>query len=49
MAEADEIAGSAIFLTSRAGAFVTGQTVVVDGGRLIGARAKRYVMKERRP
>lgn len=33
---ADEIAGTAIYLASRAGAFVTGQTIVVDGGRLIG-------------
>jgi NAD(P)-dependent dehydrogenase (short-subunit alcohol dehydrogenase family) len=34
--EADEIAGTAIYLASAAGAFVTGQTIVVDGGRLIG-------------
>lgn len=32
MGEADEIAGAAIFLSSPAGAFVTGQTIVVDGG-----------------
>jgi NAD(P)-dependent dehydrogenase (short-subunit alcohol dehydrogenase family) len=30
--EADEIAGTAIFLSTRAGSFVTGQTIVVDGG-----------------
>lgn len=30
--EPDEIAGAAVFLASRAGAFVTGQTIVVDGG-----------------
>ncbi len=37
MAEPDEIAGTAVYLASRAGSFVTGQTIVVDGGRLIGA------------
>ena len=34
--EADEIAGTAVYLAARAGRFVTGQTIVVDGGRLIG-------------
>lgn len=28
----DEIAGAAVFLASRAGAFTTGQTIVIDGG-----------------
>jgi NAD(P)-dependent dehydrogenase (short-subunit alcohol dehydrogenase family) len=28
----DEIAGAAVFLASRAGAFMTGQTIVIDGG-----------------
>jgi len=33
--EPDEIAGAAVFLASRAGTFVTGQTVVIDGGATI--------------
>jgi NAD(P)-dependent dehydrogenase (short-subunit alcohol dehydrogenase family) len=33
--EPHEIAGAAVFLASPAGAFVTGQTLVVDGGTLI--------------
>ncbi|SEP85755.1 SDR family oxidoreductase [Thalassovita taeanensis] len=31
----DEIAGAAVFLAAKAGAFVTGQTIVVDGGTTI--------------
>lgn len=34
--EPDDVAGAAIFLGSRAGAFVTGQVIVVDGGVTIG-------------
>jgi NAD(P)-dependent dehydrogenase (short-subunit alcohol dehydrogenase family) len=34
--EPDEVAGTAVYLASQAGAFVTGQTILVDGGRLIG-------------
>ena len=30
--EPEEIAGAAVFLASRAGGFVTGQTIVIDGG-----------------
>ena len=32
LGEPDDIAGAAIFLASRAGAWLTGQTIVVDGG-----------------
>lgn len=34
--EPDEIAGAAVMLAAPAGAFITGQTILVDGGRLIG-------------
>ena len=30
--EPDEIAGAAVFLASRAGTFITGQSIVIDGG-----------------
>ena len=30
--EPDEIAGAAVFLASQAGAFITGQSIVIDGG-----------------
>ena len=33
--EADDIAGVALMLASRAGAFITGQTIIVDGGTTI--------------
>ncbi len=33
--EPDEIAGMAVFLASRAGAFTTGQAIVIDGGATI--------------
>jgi NAD(P)-dependent dehydrogenase (short-subunit alcohol dehydrogenase family) len=35
LGEVDDISGAAVFLASRAGAFVTGQTIVVDGGTTI--------------
>ena len=34
----DEIAGCAVMLASRAGSFITGQTIVVDGGVTISGR-----------
>ena len=36
LGEPDDVAGIAVMLASRAGSFITGQTVVVDGGGLIG-------------
>ena len=35
LGEVEDIAGAAVFLAARAGAFVTGQTIVVDGGTTI--------------
>jgi NAD(P)-dependent dehydrogenase (short-subunit alcohol dehydrogenase family) len=32
----DEIAGAAVFLASKAAAFMTGQTMVIDGGVTAG-------------
>lgn len=37
--EPDEIAGAAVFLASPAGSFMTGQSIVIDGGTLAGAPA----------
>lgn len=34
--EPDEIAGVAVMLASAAGSFITGQTLIVDGGSLVG-------------
>jgi NAD(P)-dependent dehydrogenase (short-subunit alcohol dehydrogenase family) len=36
--EPEEIAGTAVFLASKAGAYITGQTIVVDGGTTIQGR-----------
>jgi NAD(P)-dependent dehydrogenase (short-subunit alcohol dehydrogenase family) len=35
LAEPDDISGAAVFLASRASAYVTGQTIVIDGGMTI--------------
>jgi NAD(P)-dependent dehydrogenase (short-subunit alcohol dehydrogenase family) len=36
LGDPDDVAGLAVLLASRAGAFITGQTLVADGGGLIG-------------
>ncbi|HKQ83963.1 MAG TPA: SDR family oxidoreductase [Steroidobacteraceae bacterium] len=36
LGEPEEVAGAAVFLASQAGAFITGQSIVVDGGLTIG-------------
>ena len=36
LGEPDDVAGTAVLLAARAGNFITGQTLVVDGGGLIG-------------
>jgi len=36
LGEPDDVAGTAVLLASRAGNFIAGQTIVVDGGGLIG-------------
>lgn len=37
--EPDEIAGAAVFLSSAAGRFMTGQTMVIDGGGMVNFQA----------
>jgi NAD(P)-dependent dehydrogenase (short-subunit alcohol dehydrogenase family) len=34
--EPDEIAGAAVFLAAKSGSFMTGQTIVIDGGGMVG-------------
>ncbi|MCU1513898.1 MAG: family oxidoreductase, partial [Microbacteriaceae bacterium] len=36
MGEPDDVAGAAIWLASAAGSYITGQTIAIDGGKLIG-------------
>lgn len=36
LGEVDDVAGVAVMLAARAGNFITGQTIVIDGGGLIG-------------
>jgi NAD(P)-dependent dehydrogenase (short-subunit alcohol dehydrogenase family) len=36
LGDPDDVAGAAVLLASRAGNFITGQTLVIDGGALIG-------------
>ena len=36
LGEPDDVAGAAVLLAARAGNFITGQTLIVDGGGLIG-------------
>ncbi len=35
--EPDEIAGAAVFLAAQSGSFITGQTLVIDGGTTAGS------------
>jgi NAD(P)-dependent dehydrogenase (short-subunit alcohol dehydrogenase family) len=35
LGEPEEIAGAAIFLAAKSGAYVTGQSIIVDGGTTI--------------
>jgi NAD(P)-dependent dehydrogenase (short-subunit alcohol dehydrogenase family) len=39
--EPDEISGAAVFLAAPSGSFMTGQTIVIDGGVLAGAPARQ--------
>jgi NAD(P)-dependent dehydrogenase (short-subunit alcohol dehydrogenase family) len=37
LGDPDDVAGAAVLLGSRAGSFITGQTLVIDGGGMIGS------------
>ena len=34
----EDVAGACLFLSSRAGAFVNGATIALDGGNLVGSK-----------
>jgi NAD(P)-dependent dehydrogenase (short-subunit alcohol dehydrogenase family) len=36
--EKEDVAGACMFLSSRAGAFVNGATIALDGGSLVGSK-----------
>jgi NAD(P)-dependent dehydrogenase (short-subunit alcohol dehydrogenase family) len=36
----EDVAGTCLFLSSRAGAYVNGATITLDGGSVIGAGAR---------
>jgi hypothetical protein len=44
----EDIAGAAVFLASRAGRWITGQTIVIDGGVTIVSSESRSPLKKSR-